>query len=142
MKRVFLSFASEDLPLIRGLRLLAWNPNFILEFYDESVRVAINSHNADYIKRVIRDKIARSSVTVCLIGHTTYRSDWVAWELEESISKGNSLIAMAVKGVNRAILPARITQMGLPFHGWDPKHLNALIEGVAQPRRTTSTPRF
>ena len=36
--RVFLSFDSDDLPQIRGLRLLASNPNYDLEFYDESLK--------------------------------------------------------------------------------------------------------
>ncbi len=76
-KRVFLSFIEEDLDFVRGLRLLAANPNFDLEFYDESVRVAIESTDADYVKRVIRDKITRSSVTVCLISKNTHKSRWV-----------------------------------------------------------------
>ena len=84
MKRVFLSFRAEDKPQVNGLRLLASNPNFNLEFYDESVRVEIKSSNAEYIKRVIREKISRSSVTVCLLSGLTHTSEWVSWELEES----------------------------------------------------------
>ena len=61
-KRVFLSFRAEDRQQVQGLRLLAANPDYDLEFYDESVRVAIDSRDADYIKRLIRDKIGRSSV--------------------------------------------------------------------------------
>lgn len=48
-KRVFLSFSSDDLDHVRGLRLLKDNPNFDLEFYDQSIKVAINSYDADYI---------------------------------------------------------------------------------------------
>ena len=81
-KRVFLSFAAEDLPQVRGLRLLKDNPNFELDFYDESIREAIDSRNADYIKRVLRERIRRCSVTVCLIDNTTHQSKWVEWELE------------------------------------------------------------
>jgi antiphage defense system Thoeris ThsB-like protein len=56
MKRVFISFRAEDRQKVNGLRLLAANPNFEIEFYDESVRTAINSTNADYIRRQIREK--------------------------------------------------------------------------------------
>jgi hypothetical protein len=86
-KRVFLSFRAEDRQQVQGLRLLAANPDYDLEFYDESVRVAIDSRNAEYVKKVIREKIARSSVTVCVISALTYTSTWVDWELSESGQK-------------------------------------------------------
>src|SRR6266498_1327538 len=62
--------------------LLAANPNYDLEFYDESVRVPIESRDAEYVKRRIREKINRTSVTVCLISENTHNSKWVDWELE------------------------------------------------------------
>jgi len=59
--------------------LLAANPNYDLEFYDESVRdesvrAPISSVSAPYIKRQIGEKIARTSVTVCLISERTHTS--------------------------------------------------------------------
>ncbi len=101
-KRVFLSFRAEDRLQVQGLRLLAANPDYDLEFYDESVRVAVDSWNADYVKKVIREKINRSSVTVCMISALTYTSAWVDWELSESEQKGNNTIAMGLKDVTAA----------------------------------------
>lgn len=128
MKRVFLSFRAEDRNQVNGLRLLAANPNFDIEFFDESVTIPIDSTNADYIRRRIRDKINRTSVTVCLISEQTHTSAWVDWELEESFAKGNKVIAMALKGVDRAILPKAIKARGLTFYPWDANNLAALIE--------------
>jgi len=130
LKRVFLSFASEDIPQVWGLRLLKDNPNFELEFYDESVREPIDSRNADYIKRLIREKIRRCSVTVCLIGRTTYESEWVEWELETSEEEGNEIIVMALKGIDRAILPKFVRERRLPFLAWDPERLGRLIQAA------------
>lgn len=127
-KRVFLSFKSEDKQRVWGLRWIASNPDFDLEFYDESVRVPIDSQNSAYIKQRIKEKIARSSVTVCLISETTHESKWVDWELEESIKKGNTIIAMALKDVERAILPAPIKRLGLTFYPWDHNLLARLIQ--------------
>jgi hypothetical protein len=126
-KRVFLSFVSEDKERVQGLRLLAANPNYDLEFYDESVRAAIDSQDADYIKRVIREKLSRTSVTVCLISENTYRSAWVDWELQESSAKGNKIIAMALKDVQQAVLPKVIREKALTFQGWNPALLTRLI---------------
>ena len=127
MKRVFLSFLGEDKQKVEGLRLLAANPIYDLEFYDESVRSPFDSHDAEYIKRKIRDKISRTSVTVCLISEQPHTSLWVDWELEESAKKSNTIIAMALKGVDRAILPTLIKARGLTFHAWNPGQLNDLI---------------
>ncbi len=126
-KRVFLSFDEEDKAQVQGLRLLAANPNYDLEFYDESVRVPINSRDADYIKQRIREKLNRTSITVCLISEKTHTSLWVDWELEESDKKNNLIIAMALKGVERAALPNLIKEKGLTFYSWDPAFLNKLI---------------
>ncbi len=130
-KRVFLSFKSEDKERINGLRGLAANPSFDLDFYDESVKTPIDSQNSAYIKQRIKEKIARSSVTVCLISETTHESKWVEWELEESIKKGNTIIAMALKDVERATLPAPIKRLNLRFYAWDHNHLARLIQESA-----------
>ncbi len=126
-KRVFLSFAAEDLPQVRGLRLLKDNPNFELDFYDESIREPIDSRNADYVKRVIRGRIRRCSITVCLISKTTYKSKWVEWELQRSEQECNKIVVMALKGINEATLPQFVKERRIPFHAWDPERLARLI---------------
>lgn len=126
-KRVFLSFDYDDVAQVNGLRGVIQNPNHDLEAYDESVREPIESKNAGRIKSVIGEKIKRSSVTVCLIGKTTHQSKWVHWELEESARQGNTIIAMALKGVNRATLPKLIRERNIPFHTWDTNRLQDLI---------------
>jgi|SRR2546422_6956754 len=128
--RVFMSFLAEDKDRVQGLRLLAANPDYELEFYDESVRAPINSADAEYVKRRIREKINRTSVTVCLISEKTHTSEWVDWELQVSHEKGNTIVAMALKGVERAVLPKLIKELGLTFYVWDPAHLNRLIQAA------------
>ena len=93
-KRVFISFRAEDKNKVNGLRLLAANDKFDIEFYDESVRKEIQSYNEAYIKQQIREKINRTSVTVCMVSELTYTSTWVNWELEQSYAKGNTVICM------------------------------------------------
>lgn len=126
-KRVFTSFAHEDRPQINGLRLLAANDAFDIEFYDESLRVAIDSQNAAYIRSKIREKISRTSVTVCMIGRTTAQSTWVDWELRESTDKGNAIIAMALKGIDHVPNPQLINELKIPRYAWDHEHLGRLI---------------
>lgn len=124
--RVFISFKAEDKPQVDGLRLLARNPNYELEFYDESVRVPINSVSATYVKGRIREKIERSGVVMCLVSADTYTSDWVSWELKTAIELGKPIIPMAVKGLQQATLPAPIRNR-VSFYPWDPASLNTYL---------------
>lgn len=98
-KRIFISFVYNDDKNYFNL-LHAWSENegFDLEFYSESVRDAFDSENADYIKRQIREKIKRASVTLCLCSEDTHTSRWVNWEIKESIESGNNLIAVKTSG--------------------------------------------
>jgi hypothetical protein len=131
MKRVFISFRAEDRPKINGLRLLAANPDFDIEFYDESVRVAIDSTNATYIRGKIREKINRTTVTVCMVSELTYTSTWVNWELEESLSKGNAIICMGFKdGPAQLQLPDVAQRLKLGWWLWDYKKLGELISAA------------
>ena len=129
-KRVFLSFVSEDLDHVRGLRLLKDNPDFELEFFDESIKEPIDSNNADYIKRIIREQIKRASITVCLISETTHNSSWVDWELETSFDEDKTIIAMSIKVAERATLPKLIKENSITFWVWDVEHLIKLLNEV------------
>lgn len=119
---------AEDRQTVNGIRLLAANPNHPIEFYDESVNTPYNSNNADYIKNQIREKINRTTVTVCIINTTTYTSQWVAWELEMSLKKGNTIISMGVPGLTSAQLPSPI--QGSTWWLWNMQHLTSLIEAA------------
>jgi hypothetical protein len=129
MRRVFISFIIEDESAVKGMRLLAKNPGYSdLEFYDESVRVPINSVNAPYIKVRIGEKIRRCGVILCLISGATHTSSWVKWELETAIKMEKPIVAMAVKGVDKAILPAPICDKGVRFYSWDPSRLRSYLD--------------
>lgn len=128
MRRVFISFKMENKKQVDGVRLMAWNNNVGLEFYDESVRIAYKSENAPYIRAKIRKKIERASVTLCLLKENTHLSEWVNWELEESIAQRNRIVLMGLPGhPPRLILPSAVA--GKDWYVWDPDHLQRLIEG-------------
>jgi hypothetical protein len=129
LKRVLISFRHEDKPQVNGLRLLAANDKFDIEFYDESLQVAIDSDNAKYIKSKIKEKIDRTSVTVCMLSALTHTSTWVNWELETSYARGNKIICMGFKdGPDRLTLPPLVKQLELGWHLWDHEQLARLID--------------
>ena len=126
MKRVFLSFRAEDRKKVDGVRLLAWSNSHDLEFYDESVRTEIKSRDESYIKRVIREKISRSSIVVCFVSELTHTSQWVNWEIEVARSLGRTVILMGLPGgPQRLVLPK--SAGGLQWYFWDMGFLARLI---------------
>ena len=96
-RRLFLSFHAEDRPQVNGFRL-AYSPSSPIDFYDGSVRTAINSLQSAYIRSTIREKIGRCSVVVCLIGDGTAWRDWVDWELETAVELGKGVCGVRLKG--------------------------------------------
>jgi len=133
MRRVFISFVIEGENAVKGLRLLAKNPGYTdLEFYDESVRVPIDSIQAPYIKSRIKDKIRRCGVVFCIISRETYRSSWVNWELETAIEREKPIVAMAIKGLTESVtLPRTIQDTSVPFYVWNPGSLNSYLANAS-----------
>src|SRR2546423_12157246 len=81
-RHLFLSFHAEDKKQVEGFRLMSLNQRVALEFYDGSVRAPIKSEKGSYLRKVIREKIRRVEVLVCLIGNGTAWREWVDWEID------------------------------------------------------------
>ena len=93
-RHVFISFAYEDVDEVNLLRGQAKNENNDLNFSDYSVKEAFDSSNADYIKRQIREKIDKASVTLVYLSDNSAKSKWVNWEIEESIRRGKGVVGV------------------------------------------------
>lgn len=110
-RNVFLSFAYEDLDEVNLLRGQAKNENSSIEFNDWSVREPYNSTRADYIKQRIGERISQCSITVVYVSADASNSDWVAWEIEESIRRGKQVIA-----VHKGAKPPSKLPKGIAIH--------------------------
>ncbi len=129
MKKVFLSFAAEDMQKVKSLLTFLPNSNYEWDFYEGSLNMDFDSEEAILIKQLIGRKIVMCNLTVCLIGENTYKSRWVDCQLQKSRNKGNKIIAMALKGVKDVVLPQMIREENLTFYPWNPKKLIELING-------------
>lgn len=108
-KNVFISFAYEDVGVVNLLRGQAKNDNIPLEFNDWSVSERIDSDRSEYIKQKIRERIERSSATVVLLSDATPKSEWVSWEIEESVRQGKAVIGVYPQDARPAKVPNAIT---------------------------------
>lgn len=132
-RHVFLSFHAEDRAQVAGFRLMAKNPNLDLGFHDASVRTAVRSDESSYVRSVIKDKIARSSVILCLIGNGTAWRDWVEWELDTARQLGKGLCGVRLKG-SRGRTPQVLLDTSAPVARWEMNAIVAAIECAAARR--------
>jgi hypothetical protein len=133
-RRVYLSFHVEDLPQVRGFRLMAQAPNLTIDFQDGSLREVINSERGFYIKQQIRSIIQRASVVVCLIGNGTAWREWVEWELNVAYELGKGICGIRLAG-SHGKTPELLDEIRAPIARWgDVRDLVAVIECAAARR--------
>lgn len=97
-KTIFISFDYDNDSHYKNL-LLAWDKNkdFDFGFYDGSLRDAINSTNASYIKSQIKPKILAATRLLCLVGKQASKSAWIDWEIQTAVDNHKKLIGVKIE---------------------------------------------
>ena len=131
---VFISFVSEDINDVNLLRGQAKNESSDIEFNDWSLREPFDSKRAEYIKRGIRDRIERSSVTLVYVSEHAADSKWVDWEIRESVSMGKGVIAVYKGESPPKKIPNALMELKIPVISWTQKGIAAAIEKASQKR--------
>lgn len=133
-RHVFISFAYEDVNEVNLLRGQAKNENTDLQFDDFSVKDAFDSENADYIKRQIRERIDRCSVTVVYLSDKSANSKWVNWEIEESLKRGKGVVGIHKSDSPPENLPPALQQNSCKVVKWAHATLMTAIEDASTKR--------
>jgi len=134
-RNVFISFAYEDVDEVNLLRGQSKNENTDLEFSDYSVKEAFDSTNADYIRRQIREKIDRVSVTAVYLSDHSADSKWVNWEIEESLKRGKGVIGVYKGDYPPSQLPQAFKDNNLKCVRWSHEQLSQAIAEASQKRQ-------
>ncbi len=113
-RRVFLSFHMEDRQQVQGFRLMASNPKLDIDIYDYSLQEPVDSERSSYVRSVIREKIHRASVVICLIGNGTAWRDWVDWELRAAHELGKGICGVRLKD-SRGRVPPLLREIAAPI---------------------------
>jgi hypothetical protein len=133
-RHVFISFDHEDMNEVNLLRGQAKNDAMDLQFDDHSVKEPYDSTNADYIKRNIREKIDRCSVTMVYLSEKTASSKWVNWEIEESLKRGKGVIGVYKGDTPPAKTPPAFKQNECKTVKWEHVALTKAIEDASKKR--------
>ncbi|MFH2033052.1 MAG: TIR domain-containing protein [Bacteroidota bacterium] len=135
-RKVFISFKHEDKVLVEYLRGQAKNTNSNLDFIDMSLQVPFNSTNADYIKQGIRARIKQCSVTAVMVTDKTHKSEWVDWEIRESIRQGKGVIVIDKRENTSGKLPSAIMEnkKNIKVVPWKHKEIMDAVDNAAEKR--------
>lgn len=134
-RRVFTSFEFSDLRYATLPEAWSANENDDFDFYRERLRVAVASRDADYIKSLLRPKIRRASVLLCLVGEKTARSSWVNWEIAQAKKEGKGLVGVLIKPVYAK--PREIRDAGAVFVPYRKEKILRAINWAATAAKTS-----
>lgn len=133
-RHVFISFANEDKNEVNLLRAQAKNEKTDLQFDDHSVKEAYDSKQADYIKRQIREKIERVSVTVVYLSESSAKSKWVDWEIQESLKMGKGVVGVHKGDKPPRDVPPAFKENKCKVVKWSHEELSKAIEQASKKR--------
>lgn len=100
-KNIFISYDYDNDKHYKNL-LIAWDANkeFDFGFTDHSADISIDSNDAAAIKRAISAKINNATIFLCLVGKSTNKSKWVAWEIEKAVELKKKIVAVKIESTN------------------------------------------
>jgi hypothetical protein len=130
-RRIFISYQGDDRMRAKGFRLMRFNPNVEVDFFDRHLLDPVASRDPAYIRRCINERMRGTSVTVVLIGSKTRESEWVDYEIRRTLEEGKGLVGIRLKGLDESISPSRLIEAGADVIDWDPSGFNEAIEQAA-----------
>ena len=130
-RRIFISCQYEDQMKAKGFNLLRWNKNVPVEFVGRHLLDPVDSNNWHYISRKIREQLTGTSVTAVLIGDTTWKSEAVAYEVEQSLKKGTPNGILGIRLHDGVKIPDSLRDCGAEIIDWDTDEFEAAMDRAA-----------
>ncbi|MBA0126210.1 TIR domain-containing protein [Haloechinothrix sp. YIM 98757] len=115
--RAFISFEMEDSWARDFLVQQAKDKSNDVEFIDYSVKDPFDSS----WKTQCREKIARTKGTIVLVGKTTYKSDAVIWEIEETKRQAHRMFGIQINSNDTHRIPDGLS--GFDVIRWNFDHI-------------------
>jgi hypothetical protein len=131
-RRVFISYEGHDRQRAKGFNLLRWNEGLKLDFVGRHLLDPVDSRDAAYVSRQIREQISGTSVTVVLIGRETATSKWVAKEVEWSLAKDTPNGILGIRLEADAPIPDSLLECGAEIIDWKPSRFEDAIQRAAK----------
>lgn len=127
---VFISHSWDYVNDLMGLRNLLLSRGYFNVLFNETPpHDPINSQNADYIKRVIKQNIQNSDVVIGMSGMYAAYSEWMEWELQTAKSLGKPILGVIPWGQQR--VPYAVSSKANMLVRWNTESIVAAIRQLA-----------
>lgn len=133
-RSIFISYEGSDRMKAKGFRLLRYNKNVDIEFHDRQLLDPVDSTDDNYIRSCINDRLKGTSATVVIVGENTQNSEWVDYEIQRSLDKGNGIVAVKLPEIGNDKVPDKIQENGGEVVEWSPHEFGDTIERAASQR--------
>lgn len=124
VRNVFISFHVNDEKQVNLLRAQAKSERFDIEFRDYSVKEPFDER----WKTNCRERIAQTSMMICMIGEKTAERKAVAWELEEAYRQGKRVIGVRIYKEKNHPIPKPLTDNNAPIIEWNLREISRLLD--------------
>ena len=131
-RRIFISCQYEDQMKAKGFNLLRWNKNVDVEFVGRHLLDPVDSNNWGCISRKIREQLTGTSVTAVIIGDTTWQSEAVAYEVEQSLEKSTPNGILGIRLHDGVKIPDSLHDCGAEIIDWDAAEFQAALDRAAR----------
>jgi hypothetical protein len=109
-------------------------------FHDASLWEEAKKKGQDALKRMINAALDNTTVTVVLIGAETASREWVDYEIQRSIDRGNGLLGIYIDDIKnpkgqvsaRGAVPQRLKDAKAAVYVWDRDKFGEWIEAAAK----------
>lgn len=118
----------EHKPLVEMFRDQARDSHSALIFRDYSIKEPVKGAWKKYAERLIRE----SSVTICLVGENTWRSEPVNWEVRKSADLGKRILAVYLQS-SAVRTPPALVEIGVKPMPWD---VGSIVDRLDNERQT------
>jgi hypothetical protein len=124
LRNVFISFHVDDEAQVNLLRAQAKGEGFDIEFRDYSVKEPFD----EKWKTNCRERIALTSMVICLIGEKTAEREAVIWELEEAYQQEKKVVGVRIYRNENHRVPKPLLDHGAPILDWNLKEISRMLD--------------
>jgi hypothetical protein len=99
---IFISHSWAYIEDLNNLKNLLENRGYLnVQFEEATPDVPINSDNASYIRKRLKQKISNSDVVLGIAGIYASYSEWMTWELDKALELRKPIIGVVPRGAER-----------------------------------------
>jgi hypothetical protein len=129
---IFLSYEDEDIGTVEVFREHLLQEDIDLVLHEYPIKEPFESMVAKNEKSHITEMLEKTSITVVLIGRTTYADKWVDWEVRKSANLGKGLLGVRLHSDLDHIVPRALKDYKVEVIDPNARSVAEAIEKIAR----------